>query len=116
MGFFKAVKNIGKAAVDPFGLVTKQAEIAMGTAKGVAGGKSLGAAFKDAAFGSGPSATRSELSDKQNRLLQQALKEMGLSKSERIEASQSGEGSPRAIIESALKQANKSQDGGGRNG
>ena len=110
MGFFKRM-------ADPLG-VTGQIKVAFRTAGGLLKGKSVKQSFVDAIGKTAESAGREELTGEQNRLLQKALKEMGLSKGERVIASAQGrEGaSARSVIESALKSANKIQDGGGRNG
>tara|TARA_Y100000114_G_scaffold152901_1_gene171973 strand:- start:2275 stop:2607 length:333 start_codon:yes stop_codon:yes gene_type:complete len=110
MSFFKSFAK----GVDSLG---KNIEIAFKTTGGLIGGKSLGQSFTDA-VGKSISTRREELTGEQNRLLQKALKEMGLSKGERVIASAQGrEGaSARSVIESALKSASKFQDGGGRNG
>ena len=110
MSFFK---NAAKG-LDSFG---KSLEVAFRATGGLIGGKSAKQSFVDA-VGDTISTRREELTGKQNRLLQQALKEMGLSKGERaIVSAQGREGaSARSVIESALKAASMFQDGGGRNG
>ena len=61
--------------------------------------------------------SRSALSGKQNELLKKALRQMGLSPGQmtRVMANAGG-GTPRQVIQSALEQAQATQDGGGNNG
>ena len=86
------------------------------TIGGVFGGKSLKQASTDAVISEANLLERSSLSKEQNKLLQKALKKMGLSKTERVTATQSGSGSARSVIESALTTAQRLQSGSGRNG
>lgn len=57
-----------------------------------------------------------ELSNEQNQLLSKALRKMGLSTSQTMDATYGLRGTPRQVIETALTRAQNSQDGSGRNG
>ena len=61
--------------------------------------------------------SRSVLSGKQNELLKKALRQMGLSPGQMTRVmTNAGGGTPRQVIQSALEQAQATQDGGGNNG